>query len=117
MDSNVQSSLPITEQHLNSYRCVQQQDPVCQQVTEYCKNGLPRKGLVTPEFAPYWKVRASLTVCKQLLMYDKRMAVPKEQKIHAGYQGIERCRARVTLSVWWPGVSQQNAQTVRTAVW
>ena len=119
VDSNVQCSLPITEGRLNSYRRAQEQDPVCQQVTEYCKSGWPRKGLVTPEMAPYWKARASLTVCDQLLMYDHRIIVPKslqeetKQKIHAGHQGIERCRARVTSFVWWPGVSQHIAQTVQ----
>ena len=51
-------------------------------------------------------------------MYDHRIVVPKSlqketvQKIHAGHQGIERCRARIASSVWWPGVSQQIAQTV-----
>ena len=80
---------------------------------------MAKKGLVTLEMAPYWKVRASLTVCNQLLMYDHRIVVPKslqeetKQKIHAGHQGIEKCRARVTSSVWWPGVSQQIAQTVQ----
>ena len=51
-------------------------------------------------------------------MYDHRIVVPKslqketKRKIHTGHQGIERCRARVASSVWWPGVSQQIAQTV-----
>ena len=72
-----------------------------------------------PDIPPYWKVRGLLTVCNQLLMYDHRIMVPKslqgvtKRKIHAGHRGIERCRARVASSVWWPGVSQQIAQTVQ----
>ena len=34
-------------------------------------------------------------------------------KVHAGHQGIERCRARVKMSVWWPGVMQSIAQLVQ----
>ena len=115
----VERSLPATEQRLNMYRCAQEQDPVCQQVIEHCRKGWPRKGLVNPDIAPYWKVRGSLTVCNRLLLYDHRIVVPKslqeetKQKIHAGHQGIQRCRARVAASVWWPGVSQQIAQTVQ----
>ncbi len=58
-------------------------------------------------------------MCNQLLMYGHRIVVPKSLqeetrlKIHAGHQGIERCRARVASFVWWPGVNQQIAQTVR----
>ena len=115
----VERSLPATEQRLNTYRCAQEQDPVCQQFIEHCRKGWPRKGLVKPDIAPYWKVRGSLTVCNRLLLYDHRIVVPKslqeetKQKIHAGHQGIQRCRARVAASVWWPGVSQQIAQTVQ----
>ena len=104
VDGVVERSLPATEQRLNTYRCAQEQDPVCQQVTEYCRTGWPRKGLVKPDIAPYWKVRDSLTVCNQLLLYDHRIVVSKslqeetKQKIHAGHQGIQRCRARIASS-------------------
>ena len=107
VDGVVERSLPATEQRLNTYRCAREQDPVCQQVIEYCRTGWPRKGLVKPDIAPYWKVRGSLTVCNQLLLYDHRIVVPKslreetKQKIHAGHQGIQRCRARIASSVWW----------------
>ena len=38
-------------------------------------------------------------------LYNERI-VQKEmlQKIHSGQQGVERCRARVATSVWWPGL-------------
>ena len=95
----VEHSLPAT-QHLNTYRCAQERDPVCQQVTEYCRKGWPRKGLVKPDIAPFSKIRGSLTVCNQLLLDDHRIVVPKslqeerKQKTHAGHQGIQRCRGR-----------------------
>ena len=58
----VERSLPVTE-HLNTYRCAQEQDPLCQQVIEHCRKGCPRKGLVKPDIAPYWKVRGSTDCC------------------------------------------------------
>ena len=58
----VEHSLPATEQSLNTYRCAQEQDPVCQQVIEHCRKG-PRKELVKADIAPYWKVRGSLIAC------------------------------------------------------
>ena len=100
MNAVVEHSLPATEHRLNTYRCAQEQDPVCQQVIEHCRKGWPRKGLVKPNIAPYWKVRGSLMVCNRLLLYDHWIVVPKslqeetKQKIN-GYQGIQRCRARV----------------------
>ena len=119
VNSVTEHSLPITEQRLETYRLAQEQDPVCQQVIEHCRTGWPRKGLVRPEVIAYWKARGSLTICNKLLLYDHRIVVPSslqeetKRKIHAGHQGIERCRARVNSSVWWPGVSQQIAQTVQ----
>lgn len=122
MDSVVEHSLPITEQRLKIYQQAQEQDPVCQQVMEFCQHGWPRKEMVTPDIAPYHKARSSLTVYKQLLMYNHRIVVltslqeETKNKIHAGHQGIVRCRARVASSVWWPGVNQQMVQVVQQCV-
>ena len=34
-------------------------------------------------------------------------------KVHQGHQGIQRCRLRITSSVWWPGVSKQVEEFVK----
>ena len=106
----VEHSLPATEQRLETYRNAQVEDSTCQQLTKYCQDGWPRKKSVRTDTAPFWRSKDFLSVNSRLLMYGNRIVVPKSlqketmQKIHGGHQGIERCRARVAASVWWPGV-------------
>ena len=115
----IEQLLPTTKQRLNTYREAQEKDPVCQQIIEYCRQGWPGKDSVRPDVAPQWKSKEFLTECNRLLLYGHRIVVPTSlrretlQKIHTGHQGIERCRARVAESVWWPGVSNQIAQVVQ----
>ena len=72
MNSEIQ-----TEQHLNMYRREEEQDSVCQQVTEYCWTSWSTKGLAKPDIAPYWKVWGSLTLCNQLSLYGYWIVIPK----------------------------------------
>ena len=120
VNSITKLSLPATEQRLDNYRQSQPQDPVCSQVREFCKTEWPNKQRVPQELMPYWKMKDSLTICDNLLLYNSRIVVPKSmqketlQKIHAGHHlGIEKCKKRTSSSVWWPGVMQQIVQVVQ----
>lgn len=84
---------------------------VCSKVTEYCREGWPQKNDLDGAIKPFWKVRGELTV--NLLLYGKRIVIPQTlrqetlSKVHQGHQGIQRCRLRARVSIWWPGLSQQ----------
>ena len=78
-----------------------------------------RTNTTSSPFVPYWRVRGSLTLHSDLLLYGDRIVIPAAlqqetlHKIHEGHQGIERCRERVKGSVWWPGVSNDTKQVVQ----
>ena len=102
----IRSSIPATTQRLEEYRQAQIVDAECSQVREYCQTHWPTKHSIESLLKPYWKVRGSLTLVDDLLLYNSRIVVPLSLrretmlKIHEGHQGVERCRERVRLSVW-----------------
>ena len=105
--------LPAGKERLDEYRKAQAADPICSTVASYCQHGWPNQSEITPDIKPYWKARGDLMIPDgTLLLYDQRIVVPKAlqrqtlQKIHTGHQGIQRCRLRAKLSIWWPGISK-----------
>lgn len=85
---------------------------------QYCQTEWPSKQSMPLQVLPFWKVRGSLSVNNQLLLYNHRIVVPKAliretiQRLHEGHQGIERCRMRAKSSVWWPGINKELSETV-----
>ena len=85
----------------------------------YCQNVWPPQSQIKSDLLQYWDTRSELTICDSLLLYGSRIVVPKSlqretlSKIHQGHQGIEKCRLRVSTSVWWPGVSREMQNFVQ----
>ena len=107
------ANLPASEERLKVLQDAQNSDPVCSLVTKYCRSGWPTKHNASDLVRPYWEVREHLTLHKNLLLYNSRIVVPTSlqqetlSKLHQGHQGIDRCRQRAKISVWWPGLSTQ----------
>ena len=112
------SQLPASKQQLDSYRNAQQSDPTCSVLSEYCRKGWPDKHSIDPVTKPYWESRGELTFGEGLLLCGGRIVVPAGkqsetlEKLHRGHQGIQRCRLRAQMSVWWPGISSQIREFV-----
>jgi len=112
-------SLPATEHRLEDIRQHQQQDEECQLLFHYCQAGWPNKRKLPDKMRPYSSVAAELSVENGLLLRGCRIVIPIAlrqdilKKLHAGHQGIVKCRERARQSVWWPGLSTQLLQMIR----
>ena len=111
--------LPANKDRLEQYRKAQQDDSLCSQVIGYTKSKWPARHTVKGILSKYWAVRNELTVSDNLLLYRRRIVIPSclqhetLEKIHHGHQGIQRCRLRVSNSVWWPGASKAVEEFVK----
>ena len=105
---------------MECYRQAQKADDTCSKIRQYCKDGWPSKHQVKGDLVPYWRVRGELSVGDGLLLCGTRIVVPKGQraktlqKIHQGHQGIQKCRQRVLAAVWWPGISREIEDLVKS---
>ena len=118
--NGIMESLPATDQRLQEIRIATEQDTVLQQLMRLTAEGWPKSIGETPWAAhPYWQYRAELSINKGLLMKGCRVVIPCDlrlemlQKLHAGHQGITKCRARAMSSIWWPGLSIQIEEMIK----
>ena len=104
--SHILESFPATERKLDELRLHQQNDEVCRKLFEFCTKGWPDKSKLNTSLKPYWSERATITAQRGLLLKDQRIVIPSSlrldilDKIHAGHQGIRKCRERARDSVW-----------------
>ena len=110
--------LPAGQNRLREYQEAQASDPLCSLVIKYCCTSWPVKGKGDEALAPYWEAQGALTLHRNLFLHGTRIVVPASMqretlaKLHEGHQGIERCRQRARISVWWPGLSNQIGKLV-----
>ena len=100
------SQLPASRDRLDVYWKAQVLDPICSEIISYRTNGRPEKQTVKGQLKHYWQSQHNLTIGEGLLLYQSRIVVPESLqhetlcKVHQGHQGNQRCRLRITSSVW-----------------
>ena len=107
------SFTPITSPALNRYHIEQRRDPVCTSLSTFCREGWPNKQMLPESLKAYWLVRNELSIGDCLLLFGCRIVIPSSlqtmtlPKLHEGHLGIQRCRLRAKMAVWWPGLNKQ----------
>ena len=54
-----------------------------------------------------------------MLMWGSQIVIPKIlqqefiEQIHSGHQGLNKCKERARLSVWWPGITKSSKRYMR----
>ncbi|UYV65345.1 K02A2.6-like [Cordylochernes scorpioides] len=97
----------------------QQEDTTLNAVVNYLEQGWPDKKKMSQALLSYWHVKDELGFQNGLLMRSCRLVIPASMKLeildklHAGHFGITKTRLRARETVWWPGISEEIAETVR----
>ena len=114
------SQLPVSTNRLDDFRKAQHDDSTCSELFRFCKEGWPSSHELSGELCRYVTVKNHLSIANNLLLYGNRIIVPHSMrdeilgKVHAGHQGIQRCRLRLATSVWWPGAMKEVEQMVKS---
>ena len=93
---------------------------MCRKLQEFSTEGWPDKSKLNSALKAFRPERACITFQRGLLMKDSRLIIPSSlrldtlDKIHAGHQGIRKCRNRAREPVWWPGISKQIKEMATT---
>ena len=111
-------SLPVSVKHVHRATCV---DPILSRVLEYTLTGWPTEQ-VDESIEPYFNKRHELTVEENCLLWGMRVIIPPPlrervlDELHAGDLGIVRMKALFRIHMWWPGIDQNIASTVRSCL-
>ncbi|UYV69447.1 K02A2.6-like [Cordylochernes scorpioides] len=115
----VLSSINDKDEMLTKIFEAQQEDTTLKAVVNYLEQGWPDKKKMSQALLSYWHVKDELGVQNGLLMRSCRLVIPASmkleilEKLHAGHFGITKTRLRARETVWWTGISEEIAETVR----
>ena len=113
--------LPIADDQKESLRSATSSDRVSQHLMHILETGWPNNVVNVPQdVREYWNVRNEIHSAENLLFMGDRLIVPASKRssvlqlIHEGHMGIERCKARARLCVYWPHINEDIENTVKS---
>ena len=118
--SSVIQALPVSDVKLQQIIQAQENDSVCRKLKEYILEGWPEKYQISDSLKPYWNFRGEFSIVQNVILKSMQILIPSVMrldvldKIHQGHQGIVKCRSRAKQSVWWPGISREILDMVKS---
>ncbi|UYV65638.1 K02A2.6-like [Cordylochernes scorpioides] len=118
--SKVVSFMPISDVRVKEIKESQDKDQVIQNIIKYTQEGWPERTNVSMSESQYWPAKDDFSVENGILLKGSRYVIPENirkgllQRIHEGHLGIVKCRERAKGSVWWPRITSEIEEMVRT---
>jgi len=91
---------------------------VLQQLLQILNVGWPYN--VPQDVREYWNVCNEIHIAENLLFMGDRLIVPTAKRssilqlIHEGHLGVQKCKARARLCVYWPNINDEIDKIVKS---
>ena len=112
-------NIPISDPRLAEIRASTASDQTLQVLKHVVLSGWPSQRKECSEvILNHWNHRDELTYADGFLFKGDRIVIPKMLqhdmllKIHEGHLGVEKCRARARMAIFWPGINKDIEKTV-----
>ena len=112
--------LPITEERLKDIQQATKADSRLQRLKQLIEQGWPQNiNNVPQDLHGFWRVRENLCIAEDLILMGSRLTIPPSrqakvlQSIHEGHLGIEKCKSRARMCVYWPNINDSIEQLVK----
>ena len=112
--------LPVSEEKRSQLQVATATDHQLQQLLALMRSGWPEDVSSVPiSLREYWKIRHNLCCAENLIFMNNRIVIPSTMRqeilkcIHEGHMGIEKCKARARVCVYWPAMYEAIENKVR----
>ena len=112
--------LPISAARKRELQYSTLNDATCQQLKLFIQTGWPSYANCPDFIKNYFTFKDELTVVQDLIFYNNRIFIPLLERnrvlteVHTGHLGESKCLNRARELVWWPGMTTEIRQLVKT---
>ena len=113
------ATLPLSDPRLAEIRTKTATDQNLQVLKHFILTGWPNQRKDYPTtIMEHWNHRDELVYQDDMIFKGDRIVIPKEMRpemlmrVHEGHLGIEKCRARARMALFWPDMNADIEQTV-----
>ena len=113
-------NLPVSKEKKSQLQIATANDHQLQQLLTLMRSEWPNDVSNVPiSLREYWKVRHNLCCADNLIFMNNRIVIPSTMRqeilkcIHEGHMGIEKCKARARLCVYWPSMYEAIEHEVK----
>lgn len=103
---------PMSSRRMTQIREETAIDQQLQTAMKFTKNGWPEHARNVPaSVQDLFNMRTELSVIDDILVLGTRIVIPQQlrsdilERVHEGHLGVNKCKERALMSVWWPGIS------------
>ena len=114
-------AVQFTDDKLQQLKLESESDPEVTAIRNIIIEGWPDSAKQLPKnLREFWSCKDELSVEDGLVLKGERVLIPTAMRsyilrnIHAGHQGMEKCKLRAKTCVYWKGINADIERTVKT---